>query len=360
MRDETFMARALALAARAKGNTSPNPMVGAVIVAPDDAIVGTGFHERAGAPHAEAVALASAGDRARGATLFVTLEPCHVAGRTPPCAGAIAAAGISRVVVAMQDPDARERGTGIAELRAQGIEVIDGVLEEPARELNRMYVHQRETSRPFVTLKMAQSFDGAIAMRPGERQHLTGEKADRYVKTLRYEHDAVLVGIGTALIDDPQLTVRPQRSRAVPYTRIVVDSMARLPLKSMLVADRSGASTIVACTGDAPAERVRALEGCGVHIIRCKQAGGHVDLHDMLRQLGKSPMLGVLCEGGPTLASALMRTSLVDELQWLIAPVVFGAGAVPVLGGALGPAAVEFKSVKRLGDDLLVVARPRR
>lgn len=361
MRDEALMTIALAEAERALGNTSPNPMVGAVVARPDDETpIAVGYHVRAGAPHAEAVALERAGAAARGATLYVNLEPCDHEAATPPCTEAIVNAGVARVVIATLDDDERVRGAGVARLNAAGIRVDVGVGEARARELNRMYFHHRSTGMPYVTLKMAQSLDGAVSPRPGERYALTGRAALAHVRLLRYEHDAVMIGVGTAIVDDPQLTVRPFRERAVPYRRVVVDSAARLPLGSVLVKDRSRASTLVATTASAPAERRDALRARGVEIIECASSpGGHVDLCDALAKLGALGILGVLCEGGPTLASALLDAHMVDELHVLAAPVVLGSAAsAPAFKTLASPSRMRVRSVKRLGDDALIVSRP--
>jgi diaminohydroxyphosphoribosylaminopyrimidine deaminase/5-amino-6-(5-phosphoribosylamino)uracil reductase len=361
MRDEEAMRDALELAARAKGNTSPNPMVGAIVIAADGSMAGAGYHERAGAAHAEAAALAQAGHRASGATLVVSLEPCHLRGRTPACTDAIIAAGVTRVVIAMLDPDARERGQGVAALRAAGIAVDAGMRDDEAARLNRMYVRHRTTGRPYVTLKMAQSLDGAVALRPQERLQLTGARARAHVRDLRYEHDAVLIGVGTALVDDPQLTVRPYRRRSVPYVRVVADSAARLPLDSRLVKDRSRASTTVAVTGAAPAQRVDALEAAGVRVLRCAQdAQGRIDLGDLLKRLGALDILGLLCEGGPRLAASLLDGSYVDEAQWIVAPAILGsAAAAPVVAGLRAAVHFDVRSVRKLGADVLVAGVPR-
>jgi diaminohydroxyphosphoribosylaminopyrimidine deaminase/5-amino-6-(5-phosphoribosylamino)uracil reductase len=361
MRSEALMTLALAEAERALGNTSPNPMVGAVIARGDDETpIAFGYHERAGTPHAEVVALGRAGAEARGATLYVNLEPCDHEGATPPCTRAIIEAGIARVVVATLDEDERARGAGIGRLRAAGINVDLGCGEERARELNRMYLHQRRTGRTYVTLKMAQSVDGAIAPKPGERFALTGRAATAHVRRLRFEHDAVMVGIGTAIVDDPQLTVRPFRERAVPYRRIVVDSSARLPLDKRLVSDQKRAATLVATTASAPRERIDDLRSAGIELLVCGTTdSGQVDLRDLLGRLGSLDMLGVLCEGGPTLASALLEAGLVDELHVLIAPVVLGtAASAPAIHGLTQPRHLRVRSVRKLGDDTLFVARP--
>jgi diaminohydroxyphosphoribosylaminopyrimidine deaminase/5-amino-6-(5-phosphoribosylamino)uracil reductase len=360
MHDEDIMRRALVLAVKAKGNTSPNPMVGAVIAAPDGSTVSEGFHERAGAPHAEAAALERAGERARGSTLFVTLEPCNHEGRTPPCTDAIIQAGVSRVVVASEDDDERVNGSGIRRLREAGIRVDVGTHAAEARHLNRMYFQHRRTGRPFVTLKMAQSIDGAIGARSGERRQLTGRKAAAYVRSLRYEHDAVMVGIGTVLVDDPALTVRPFKARAIPFARIVVDSLARLPPDSNLVRDQKRASTIAAVTGAAPPERVASLQSAGVDVIECASASdGRVDLRDLLDRLGERGMLGLLCEGGPALAGALLNANLAQELQYIVAPIVLGtAHAAPSIAGLTAPRELLVDDIRRMGDDTLIAGRP--
>ena len=360
MSDDDFMRRALALAARGRGNTSPNPMVGAVVVDSDGRVVGEGYHERAGSPHAEVRALDRAGGSARGATLYVTLEPCHVQGRTPPCVDTIVSAGIKRVVIAMPDPDPSERGEGIAVLRRAGITVDVGVRAAEAQQLNRAYARHRSTGRPFLTLKMAQSLDGAIGERTGTRRRLTGDAAARHVRALRYEHDAVMVGVGTVEADDPQLTVRPHRRRAVPYARIVVDSAARLALDTKLVKDLTRASTIVAATDAANGDRIAALEAAGVRVLVCESDGrGRVLLSDLMRRLGDLPMLGVLCEGGPTLAGSLLADGLVDELHWIVAPLMLGTAATaPAVAGLTRSVAMTMTTVRTLGEDLLAIGVP--
>lgn len=357
---EQAMTDALELAARAVGNTSPNPMVGALVIGDGGEVVGHGYHERAGAPHAEAIALEKADERARGGTLVVTLEPCHRHGRTPPCTGRIVASGIARVVVAMLDPDPHERGAGVEELRAAGVRVDVGPGESKSAHLNRMYVRQRTTGRPWLTLKMATSIDGAIGSERGHRERLTGADATRHVDDLRFGHDAVMIGVETAIVDDPQLTVRPHRPRSVPYSRIVVDSNARLPAGSRLITEQLVARTIVAVTQRAPETRIAALDSAGAEIIRCAEdSDGRVDVSDLLARLGDRGMLGVLCEGGPTLAAALLSKGLVDELQWLVAPCVLGtARQNPVLAHMSKMVELSISGCRVLGEDVLMVATP--
>ncbi len=362
MSDEQFMRQALKLAQSGLGNTSPNPLVGAVVVDSNGTVVGTGHHEKAGADHAEVVALRQAGERARGATLFVTLEPCVHEGRTPPCIAAIKASGVSRVVSALEDPDARVAGGGHAQLREGGIEVSVGVEAETAEHVNRIYLQHRTTGLPFVTLKMAQSLNGTIAARPGERRQLSGKRAANFVRKLRYEHDAVMVGVGTVLIDDPQLTVRPFKPRAVPYTRVVVDAKGRIPMRARAIKDQARFKTIVATTNQMPGAVREELVKRGVAVLECRRTeNDRVDLGDLLRKLGAQSMLSILCEGGPTLAESLLAGQHLEELVWLIAPVVLGGEeGVPVVGKGVYDLALHFETVKRLGDDLLVTARMKR
>lgn len=358
MNDEQYMKLALKLAQAHAGQTSPNPMVGALVVDRHGEIAGRGAYEKTGAEHAETIALREAGEKARGATLYVTLEPCSHQGRTPPCADAIVAAGISRVVSAMEDPDARVRGGGFAKLRSHNINVEVGLLRDQAARMNRMYVHHRATGRPFVTLKMAQSLDGAVAVRPGERRELTGKPAARYTRTLRYEHDAVMVGVGTVLVDDPLLTVRPNKPRAVPYRRVVVDARGRIPLKAKVTKDQARADTIVATTELMPITTRDALAKRGVSILDCaRSSDDRVDIDDMLAKLANMDIISVLCEGGPTLGASLLSGGHVGEVDWLIAPVLLGGPeAVPVIGSIARDVSLRLQTVRRLGDDVLVAA----
>jgi len=361
MDDAGFMRRALKLAARGAGNTSPNPMVGALVTSGGEEF-GAGFHERAGAAHAEDIALRAAGENAKGATLYVSLEPCAHHGRTPPCTEAIATSGVARVVVAIEDPNPEVSGRGIAALRQAGIEVEVGVEAAAARELNRAYLHQRTSGRPFVTLKMAQALNGTIAGSSGAREQLTGAAAAKFVRSLRYEHDAVMVGVNTIVVDDPALTVRPHKRRHVPYVRIVVDSAGRIPPVSAILSSQSKAQTIVATTDRMPASVRDRLANRRIEVLVCATgADGRVDISNLLDRLGRRHMLSVLCEGGPVLAAALLRARSVQRLCWLSAPrAIAGPESVAVLSGAGGALDLRLRvaSCKRLGDDLLVTASP--
>lgn len=353
-----YMQRALALASRATGDTSPNPLVGAVIVA-HGKIVGEGYHHRAGAPHAERQALKAAGTRARSATMYVTLEPCAHQGKTPPCTPALIAAGVARVVVALEDPDKNVRGKGIEQLRRAGIAVEVGDRADQARELNRAYLKQRVTGRPFVTLKIAQTADGYMARAKDERTRITGARSARFTRQLRIENDAVMVGVDTVIIDDPLLTVRPPKRRAVPYVRIVVDSHGRTPLTARVVRTARRTRTIVATTRAMPHAKRRQLKACGVEVLMCDaDRAGRVDLDDLLVKLGRRGTLSVLCEGGPRLARALLTAGRVDRVHRLIAPKTFGAG---ITGAAVAAPIIKRArviAVRRLGRDSLITAAP--
>jgi diaminohydroxyphosphoribosylaminopyrimidine deaminase/5-amino-6-(5-phosphoribosylamino)uracil reductase len=250
-------------------------------------------------------------------------------------------------------------------LRYHGIDVELGDGAEEAAQLNHAYIHHRTTGAPFVTLKMAQSMDGFVARRRGERTQLSGPEAAKLVRNLRFEHDAVMIGVGTAIADDPELTVRPRKARAVLYRRIVVDSHGRIPLRSKLVRDRKRADTIVATTSAMPPEIRSALEKHGVSVLTCRATDGKVDIRDMLAQLGKQGLISILCEGGPTLAGALLRARCVGRIHWLIAPLILGsdpnaggsAGPVSAVAGAPG-ARIRIEAVRTLGQDVLVSGIP--
>ena len=353
--DEAFMRRALALAANGWGQTAPNPMVGAVVVR-DGAVVGEGWHTRYGAPHAEIDALAAAGDAARGATIYVTLEPCTHHGQTPPCALALIAAGISRVVIAAADPNPVATG-GAARLVEHGVQVELGVEEVAARELNAAFFHSYASPRSFVQLKLALSLDGALTDHTRQRGWLTGADARREVHRLRAGSDGVAVGIGTARADDPLLTVRdaPVPPRIAP-ARIVFDTSARLPLTSRLVQTARQQRTIVVCWAPDPAHAA-ALEHAGVTLVHS------ATLADALVALRTAGIRSLLVEGGAALASSFLQETLVDRLIIFRAPLILGGGALNGFGGlpptTLG-AALRWRVVdaRQFGDDEMTVYAP--
>ncbi len=350
-RDEHFMARALVLARR--GRPHPNPFVGALVVR-GGRIVGEGYHRRRGEPHAEVVALARAGRRARGATLYVTLEPCDHVGLTPPCSAAILAAGVRRVVVAGRDRDPRARGRGLRRMRRAGVEVAVGVLARAAAALNEAYEHFQLTGRPLVELKLAVSLDGRLALAGGEAQWISELAARREAHRLRAKADAVLVGAGTVRQDDPGLTVR--LVRGPQPVRVVVSGHLGLPPRAQLLGDRAAPTWILTSPEAAEGRRSRRLLRPGVEIFavpRPRGGGpGEIDLGRALRFLGLRGARRVLVEGGAGLATALLRQGLVDRLVLHVAPVVFGAEHLSWVG-PLG--------VRRIGDGIrLAQVRVRR
>jgi diaminohydroxyphosphoribosylaminopyrimidine deaminase/5-amino-6-(5-phosphoribosylamino)uracil reductase len=321
--DGAWMRRALALAERGWGHTAPNPMVGAVVVR-DDVAIGEGWHAHFGGPHAEVEALRKAGEGARGATLYVTLEPCDHHGKTPPCTEAILAAGISRVVAACEDPSPIARG-GAQHLREAGVEVTIGVEEETARELNAPFFHVLASERPFVQLKLALSLDGALADHTRQPGWLTGESARHEVHRLRAGADAVAVGIGTVLADDPELTVRHAPPPRVAPMRVVFDTSARLPRTSRLAHTASLVPVVAVCWAPEPAHAA-ALEQTGVMLLHAATT------RDALVGLRERGVRSLLVEGGATLAAALIQEALVDRLIIFRAPLVLGSGALNAFG----------------------------
>ena len=328
MDDLSHMRAALALARRGLGNTWPNPTVGCVVVR-DGRVIGRAVTAPGGRPHAEPLALAMAGTAARGATVYVTLEPCCHHGRTPPCTEALIAAGVARVVIASPDPDPRVNGQGIARLRAAGIVVDAGLLAAEAEDVNAGFFHRVRHGRPLVTLKLASTLDGRIATRTGESRWITGEPARRMAHALRGRHDAVMVGVGTVLADDPDLTCRIPGYKPVSVVRVVADSHLRTRLTCRLVATAARTPTWLVARGDADPQRRRALEGAGVEVIAVPAGTPGVDLAAALTALAGHGITRVLAEGGAQLAAALLRADLVDRVSWFHAPSVMGDDGWP-------------------------------
>ena len=344
--EQAYMRRALRLAARGAGRTSPNPLVGTVVVR-DGRVVGEGYHHAAGEPHAEINALRKAGESARGATLYTNLEPCAHHGRTPPCADAVREAGIARVVVAMRDPDPRTDGKGIRGMRAAGIEVEEGLLREDAERLNAGFVSRLKSGRPFVLLKLAATVDGRVAV-PG-RRYLSGKPALREVHRLRDRSDAVLVGIGTVLADDPALTVREVKGR--DPLRVVVDADARTPVGAKVVRSKDPQRTVIFVARDADARRTNKLREAGVLLVTVPRADGGLDLAAVLRWLGEQGVNTVMSEAGPHVAGALVRGGLADRVLLLISPVAGGDGP-PALEGVPKASELHDVRIRKLGLDL--------
>ena len=350
------MALALSLGRRGQGRCWPNPAVGCVIVK-DGVIVGRGWTQPGGRPHAEPVALAQAGPAARGATVYVTLEPCSHYGKTPPCALALIEAGVARVVAAVEDSDPRVSGQGFEMLREAGIEVTTGVMaEEAARDLEGFFL-KIEQGRPFVTLKLASSFDGRIATGSGHSQWITGSQARRVVHAMRARHDAVMVGAGTARADDPSLTVRDLGMDYQPV-RVVVSRHLDLPLMSQLARTAKDVPLWLCHGQGADSERIRAWDGIGAKLLACDLHGVQLNPTDILAQLGSAGLTSVFCEGGSALAATLLAHDLVDELVGFTAGLTIGAEGMPALG-ALGVGRLEdaprFQLVdsRSVGPDIL-------
>ena len=330
--DVQYMQQALALARGGLGLVSPNPLVGCVLVKAG-AVVGQGYHQRFGGPHAEVHALQEAGSQARGAVLYVNLEPCSHTGKTPPCVDAVIQSGVSRVVAALRDPDPRVNGRGLSRLEAAGIAVTVGVCEAEARKLNEVFIKYITTRCPFVTLKSAITLDGKIATRTGASQWITGELARQEGHRLRHAADAILVGIGTVLQDDPQLTARlPDQQGANPL-RVIVDSTLRVPLQAQVAAVASDRRTLIVTTARAPVAHSEALRTRGVEVV-CLPAydDGRVDLEALCRYLGERGVASVLVEGGATLSATLLRRRLVDKVLLFVAPKIIGGDGLSVVG----------------------------
>ena len=330
---QAVMQRALEIAARGAGSVEPNPLVGAVIVDDDLQLIGEGYHELFGGPHAEVNAIADAGDRASGATMYVTLEPCVHFGKTPPCADAVCDARISRVVIATRDPSPHTAGQGIAVLKAAGITVEEGLLEDRAHRLTAPFLKLLKTNNPYVHAKWAMTLDGKLAARSGHSQWISNEASRRIVHSLRGRMDAVVVGAGTVTADDPLLTARPPGPRAA--LRIVLDSTAKLQLNSKLVQSAGKVPVLAATLDSAPEEKINRLREAGVEVLSFEAADGkHVPLQPLLNELGRRKFTNILVEGGGAVLGSFFDGQLIDEAHVFVAPKIVGGATArsPVLG----------------------------
>ncbi len=353
------MRAALSLAARGLGSVWPNPAVGCVLVGGDGRVVARGWTGRGGRPHAETEALGRAGPAAKGTTAFVTLVPCAHQGETPPCCDALIEAGVSRVVVALEDPDPRVSGAGLKRLAQAGVETALGVLNEAAEAVNAGYLMRQRKGRPLVTLKLATTLDGRIAVHTGESRWITGETARARVHLMRARHDAVMIGIGTALADDPRLTCEAPGLEENSPVRIVVDARLRLPLTGQLVATARDVPTWLITVPGGDADRQKAFEDCGVRVIEAPAApDGYPDPEETLKKLGQEGLTWLLVEGGGHLAAALLRADLVDRLRWFRAAGVMGGDGVPSVAAYGVDELALMRRFRRLtarpvGEDLL-------
>jgi len=363
MSDEIFMKKALSLASKGKGRTSPNPLVGAVVVK-EGKIIASDYHRKAGTPHAEALALLKAGTDAKGATLYVNLEPCcHTEKRTPPCTQSIIQAGIKKVVTAMIDPNPKVSGMGLEELRKAGVRTYSGVMEKEAKRLNEAFIKHITKKEPFVILKIAQSLDGKIATFRGESKWITGEKAREYVHKLRNEVDAVLVGTGTVIKDNPSLDCRVGRGRN-PY-RIIVDGSLRIPLDSKVLKHDDGKTIIAAIAAKSGGKgnwqkKIELLNNMGVRVLTVKEKDGKVDLKSLMKELGRLDITSVMIEGGSSINASALASGIVDKVMLFTAPkIIGGVDSIPSIGGkspALLKSAFRLNNlrIKKIGEDVLM------
>lgn len=357
--DRIFMQRALFLAALGKGRTSPNPMVGAVLVK-QGRVLGEGHHRRAGQDHAEVIALREAGDRAFEATLYVTLEPCSHYGRTPPCTDRIVQARIQRVVASMADPNPLVSGKGFERLRQAGIQVESGLMEEASRILNEAYLKFITTGLPFVILKGATSLDGKIATITGESRWITGPLARERVHRLRNEVDAVMVGISTVLQDDPQLTTRLPSGLGKDPLRIVLDSYAQLPLDAKVINPSSPAKTLLIASASSPREKREDLQRRGVEVWCTEEESGMIPLRPVLKKLAELKIMSLMIEGGSELNASALQEEIVDKVVLFLAPRLIGGARAPSwIGGAgvrelKGSYSLKKVSLERIGDDIMI------
>lgn len=354
MTAENFMQEALRIAKNAQGRTSPNPMVGAVIVK-DGRIIAEGWHRKAGTPHAEIHALNMAGELAKNSTMYVTLEPCSHYGRTPPCANKIVDAGIKKVVIAMKDPNPLVAGRGIEILRAAGVEVEVGILEEDARRLNEVFLKYITKKIPFVTAKFACSLDGKIATASGQSQWISCEESRNFVHKLRDINDGIMAGIGTVLADNPSLTARIDGGKNP--VRIIVDSKARTPLDAKFLND-GAAKNIIAVTANAPLEKISALKNLGAEIIIAGES--QVDLKILMQELASREITSILLEGGGILNFSMFRAGLIDKVLAFIAPkIIGGKNALTAVEGVgvenlFDAAQLENLTAEKIGNDILI------
>jgi diaminohydroxyphosphoribosylaminopyrimidine deaminase / 5-amino-6-(5-phosphoribosylamino)uracil reductase len=357
--DSFFMNMALELSERGRGFTSPNPMVGAVVVRNSD-VVGTGYHEYAGGSHAEVNALNDAGELAKGSTVYVTLEPCNHFGRTPPCTEKILESGVTRVVVAMQDPNPDVTGGGIRFLREKGLQVDVGIEEKQATRLNEFFIKYVQTKRPFVILKTAATLDGRIATRTGDSKWVTGPSARNFVHTVRHAVDGIMVGLGTVNQDDPSLTTRLERVKCKDPVRIVLDTRLSISENARLLKIKSDAQTLLITGNKVPDEKRQRLEKYGVTIIESRLKDEFIDLDFLMYQLGTMGITSLLIEGGGRVAASALASGIVDKILFFYAPKILGGDdGVPMCRGP-GPdqmsqsIQVQHIAVHRFDDDILI------
>jgi len=359
MPDEDYMKRALYLARSGLGKTTPNPMVGAVIVK-SDRVIGEGYYRHLGGEHAEVNAIEKASEDIDGANIYVTLEPCCHHGQTPPCTDAIIAGKISRVVIGMLDPDKRVSGRSVEILREHGIECTVGVLEEECRSLNETYIKHRSTGLPFVTIKFAQTLDGRIASSTGHSRWISSPASRKMAHRLRARNDAILAGVGNILADNPELTTRLVRGRNP--IRVILDSKLRIPLEAKVLANQESARTLLAVTPAAAKEKLAALRKSGIEVLTVPpDASGRVDIRQLLKILGERNVSSILVEGGGEIITSFLRLGLADRLVAFIAPKILGRGIDSVgeleIKDVTGALKLHIEKVYRSAEDVVIEAR---
>ena len=356
---ETYMKTALSLAAKGRGTTSPNPMVGAVVVK-DSQIVGKGYHRKAGDPHAEIHALKDARERAKNGTLYVTLEPCNHEGRTPPCTRAIVASGINKVVAGMEDPNPRVAGGGLAFLESQGIETTVGVLEQACKRLNEAFIKYITTSLPFVIMKSAATLDGRTATRTGNSKWITNEKSREFVHRIRHEVDAIMVGIGTVKADNPSLTTRLEGRQGQDPIRVILDTHLSISLEAKLLHLSTGSDTLIVTAPSVSPDKRKAIEKLGARVISLEGCEKEIDPKKLMVELGKMEITSLLIEGGSRIHGSALRAGIVDKVYMFYAPKIYGGDdGKPVCAGPgedLMDAclSVDNISVHRFQDDVMI------
>lgn len=359
MNDQDYMALAINLARATEGQTSPNPQVGAVLVK-DGRIIGMGAHLKTGEPHAEVHAITMAGDKAKDATLYVTLEPCSHFGKTPPCSDLVIESGIKKVFVASVDPNPLVGGAGVKKMLEAGLDVQVGLMEEEAKALNKVFFHYISTGLPYVTLKSATSLDGKIATVTGESKWITGEEARKDVHRFRHSHDAILVGVNTVIKDNPSLTTRLEAGGKNPV-RVVLDNTLRTPLDSIIVNDRI-VETIIVTGARAEPEKIKQVTELGIEVIKLRTE--QVEIHDMLKKLGDRGITSVYVEGGAEVHGSFLKEKAFQQVIAYIAPKLLGGKNAPAAYGGKGIARIEdtvsleIKDVKQIGQDIRIIAEP--
>ena len=363
MNDTYFMKRALRLAAKGGGWTSPNPMVGAVVVR-DGKIIGEGWHKAAGTPHAEVIALDNAGDRASGATLYVTLEPCNHFGRTPPCTARILEAGIARVVMAMNDPNPSVKGGGADFLKASGVSVMKGICEEEARKLNECFIKHTQTGLPFVVVKCAATLDGQTASRSGDSKWISCAASREFVHRLRHRLDAILVGINTVRSDNPMLTTRLEDEEGKDPIRIVLDTNLSIDPEAKVFNKDSSAKTLIATGPDPPEEKIEKIREKGAEVLICPLKKNRISLDWLMKTLGTRGIMSVLVEGGSMVIGNMIAEKLADKLCFFYAPRILGGNdGYPIIRGhgsdKIGESLkVSRITVYRFDDDIMIEGYP--